>query len=298
MRWKIFLKGLLCTIVLLSSLVIAQVSAADHVSDVLYFSMIPKKNIDQQIQELSPLVDLLEKRLKKSIQIIRPLSYHSVIEGILSNTIDFAVLGPAAYAKARARDTRVEAFASFARKKGFITPRGSYYFSVLFALKKNRFKSVKELRQKKVALTDPESTSGAVIPNMAFSKDIGEPLKGYFGTVVFTGSHDRSINSVVRGHVDAAFVSSARIDEAVEKKRLDPDQVVVLWRSAPIHHDPFVFSGGMKKSLRNQIRKIFFSPAPCLDSMLESMNMAGIVAVSDQDYQAIHEIISMQSKER
>ena len=294
---KKYLKLLACIVFLFSS-VFTKGSAAEHVSDVLYFSMVPKKNIDQQIQELSPLLDLLEKRLKKSIQIIRPSSYHSVIEGILSNTIDFAILGPASYAKARARDTRVEAFASFARKKGFITPRGSYYFSVLLALKKNGFDSVKELRQKKVALTDPESTSGAVIPNMAFSNDIGQPLKDYFGTIVFTGSHDRSINSILRGHVDAAFVSSVRLDEAVKKKRLAPDQVVVLWQSDPIHHDPFVFSGEMKEPLRNQIRKIMFSSAPSLNSMLKSMNMAGIVAVSDKDYQAIHKIVSMQSKER
>ncbi len=275
----------------------AQPSSADPSSDVLYFSLIPKKNIDQQIRELAPLIDLLEKQLQKSIKIIRPQSYNAVMEGILSKTIDFAILGPASYAKARARDSRIEAFASFSRKKGFITPEGSYYYSVLFTLKKNRFKSIEDLKQKKIALTDPESTSGSVIPNMAFSKHLGTSLKDFFETIVYTGSHDRSIQSVLRGHVDAAFVSSSRIDEAVEKKVLAPEQVEILWQSQPIHHDPFVFSSKVDNSLKNQIKKVMLSSQPCLNAMLENMHMAGIVAVSDENYQAIHEIVSIQNRQ-
>lgn len=279
-----------------SSVAFGQPALTDHARDVIYFSAIPKKNFDQQIQELSPLLDLLEKKLQKSIKIVRPQSYNAVIEGVLSRTIDFAILGPASYAKARARDNRVEAFASFARKKGFITPEGSYYYSVLFTLKRNGFKSAGDLKQRKVAFTDPESTSGSVIPNMAFAKHIGNPLKAYFGTIIYTGSHDRSIKSVLGGHVDAAFVSSARIDEAVEKNILTPDQVEILWQSDPIHYDPFVFSGGVNNALKNQIREIMLSSAPGLKTMLQNMNMAGIVAVSDKDYQAIHDIVSTQSR--
>lgn len=289
-----------CVIVLgltlwpVSSFAFDQPALTDHARGVLYFSAIPKKNFDQQIQELRPLLDLLEKKLRKSIKIVRPQSYNAVIEGVLSRTIDFAVLGPASYARARARDNRVEAFASFARKKGFITPDGSYYYSVLFTLKRNGFKSAGDLKQRKVAFTDPESTSGSVIPNMAFAKHIGTPLKAYFGTIVYTGSHDRSIQSVLGGHVDAAFVSSVRIDEAVEKNILKPDQAAILWQSDPIHYDPFVFSGGVDNTLKNQIRKIMLSSGPGLKTMLENMNMAGIVAVSDKDYQAIHDIVSTQ----
>ena len=283
------------TFLLFCPLAFGQPCLTDHGRDVIYFSVIPKKNFDQQIRELDPLLGLLEKKLHKTIKVVRPVSYNAVIEGVLSRTIDFAALGPASYAKARARDNRVDAFASFATKKGFITPEGSYYYSVLFTLKENGFESAGDLAHKKVAFTDPESTSGSVIPHMSFSKHINKPLKTYFGTIVYTGSHDRSIKSVLKGHVDAAFVSSARVDEAVRKKRLKPGQVRILWRSAPIHHDPFVFSGGVDNALRNQIRNIMLSKDPGLDIMLQNMNMAGIVAVSDKDYQAVHDIVSMQA---
>lgn len=262
----------------------------------LYFSLIPKKNIDQQLSDLQPLLQLLTKRLNRPIKIIRPQSYQAVIEGILSQTIDFAILGPASYARARARDKRVEAFASFAREKGFLTPQGSYYHAVLFTLKELGFHGVEDLKGKNIAYTDPASTSGFLIPRQVFSRVLGVPLETFFGTSIFTGSHDRSIVSVVKGNVDAAFVSSARVDEAVQKGTVLPGQIAIFWKSQPIHRDPFVFSGGVNETVRNQIKEILLSSPPQLEPMLKQMQLSGIVAVNNEDYRAIHELVSIQSQ--
>ncbi len=262
----------------------------------LYFSLIPKKNVDQQLSNLQPLLQLLEEKLNRPIKTIRPQSYQAVIEGILSQTIDFAILGPASYARARARDKRVDAFASFARKKGFITPQGSYYYAVLFTLKKRAFHSFEDLSGKKIAYTDPASTSGFLIPKLAFSKNLGCPLETFFGTSIFTGSHDRSIRAVVNGNVDAAFVSSARVDEAVQKGTVLPGQIAILWKSQPIHRDPLVFSAGVNEMVRNQIKKILLSSPPQIDQMLNKMQLSGIVEVHNDDYQAIHDLITIQAQ--
>jgi len=264
----------------------------------LWFSLIPKKDVDQQIADLKPLLELLEKKLQRPIKIIRPQSYDAVIEGILSRTIDFAILGPASYAKARARDNQVDAFASFSAKKGFLTPQGSFYNSVLFTLKAFGYASFMDLKGKRIAFTDPESTSGFIIPNMEFSRQIDLPLKAFFGTQIYTGSHDRSVDAVVNGNVDAAFVSSARVDEAITKEKINADDIVILWRSRPIHYDPFVFSGSVQEPLRNQIKQIMLSSPPQLEPMLKKMEMTGIVEVSNQDYQAIHDIVAAQSNQK
>ena len=262
----------------------------------LYFSLIPKKNVDQQLSDLQPLLQLLAERLNRPIKTIRPQSYQAVIEGILSQTIDFAIMGPASYARARARDKRVDAFASFARKKGFITPQGSYYHAVLFTLKEQGFRSIEDLKGQKIAYTDPASTSGFLIPKLAFSRDSEYPLETFFGTSIFTGSHDRSIRSVVDGNVHAAFVSSARVDEAVDKGNLLPEQIAILWKSQPIHRDPFVFSGGVNEMVRSQIKKIMLSSPPQIDQMLNKMQLSGIVEVNNDDYQAIHDLVAIQAQ--
>lgn len=264
-------------------------------SEALYFSLIPKKNVDDQILELQPLIACLEKELERHIEIIRPQSYQSVIEGILSRTIDFAILGPASYAKARARDKGVEAFASFSGYQGFLTPMGSYYYSVLFTLKGNGYRSITDLKGGKVALTDPASTSGSVIPSLYCARDIGSSLGDFFGSLTYAGSHDLAIAAVKKHYVDAAFVSTARVDEAVRKKNIKPDEIVVLWQSQPIHSDPFVFRSGLDVSIKEQLKKAMLAPVPELDDMFKKMKMTGLVGVTDGDYRAIHEIIAREN---
>ena len=259
----------------------------------LYFSLIPKKNVDHQLSDLQPLLQFLSAKLDRPIKIIRPQSYQTVIEGILSRTIDFAILGPASYARARARDEQIEAFASFAREKGFLTPRGSHYHAVLFTLRDHDFNRIEDLKGKKIAYTDPASTSGYLIPQQAFTRISGLSLDSFFGTSIFTGSHDRSIASVIQGNVDAAFVSSARVDEAIEKGSLVTGQIKILWKSQPIHRDPFVFSGGVNMTLRKQIINMILScSSPQINQMLKKMKLSGIVEVNNNDYQAIHELVA------
>jgi phosphonate transport system substrate-binding protein len=260
----------------------------------LRFSLIPKKDIDQQINEVQPLLQLLEERLQRPIEIVRPHSYRAVIEGLLSHSIDLAILGPASYAYARARDENIDAFASFSQKEGFSTPRGSYYQSLLIVHKRLGIRTAQKLRGKKVAFTDPASTSGSLIPRVEFSSEIHRSIRDFFGATIYTGSHDRSIEAVMAGNADAAFVSSARLDEAVRKAVVPPRDVLILWRSRPIHRDPFVFGGSLDEGPRQDIRTVMLSAAPFLQDMFARLGVEDIVPVSDRDYQPIHDIAARQ----
>ena len=261
----------------------------------LYFSLIPKKNITLQLVELQPLFELLEKNLKRPIEIVRPQSYQSVIESLLSHKIDFCILGPASYAYAKQRDNQITAFAAFEKAQGIVTPQGSYYYSLLFSLTDAGFSKPEQLRGKTVAFTDPASTSGSLIPSVEFADFIGQSLDKFVGKQVYTGSHDRAITAVLQGRVDAAFVSSARLDEAIRKGQFSPELINILWTSKPIHYDPFVFSSSLDQKTSQQIRTLILSGAPELQNMFNKLQIKGIVAVSDADYQSIHDLAAAKA---
>lgn len=44
---------------------------------------------------------------------------------------------------------------------------------------------LKGLQGKRVALTDPASASGSVVPDVEFSSTVGQPLRQFFGSVAF-----------------------------------------------------------------------------------------------------------------
>ncbi len=256
----------------------------------LRFALIPKKNTETQLIEYRPLIEVLEKILERRVVIVHATSYGAVVEGLLAGSIDLAELGPASYAQAKAQDTHITAFASFSQLSGPHTKSGSHYRSLLIVRRDKGFDSIASLRNARVSLVDPASTSGYLLPRQAITQLTQIPLERYFGRITFAGSHDRAIQTVQKGIVDAAFVSSNRLDEALRRNTLRPDEVKILWESSPISYDPFVYRGQLCQPLIDKIKQAFFLNNANLQAMFRSLNMEGFARVSDDNYREIREI--------
>jgi len=141
-----------------------------------------------------------------------------------------------------------------------------------------------------LSLTDPASTSGALLPRKAVSQLTGTLLESYFQRVTFAGSHDRAIDAVQTNLVDAAFVSSTRLDEALRRGTILPDEIGVLWQSSPIPYDPVVLSQRLCPELASRIRKVFLGDTSALDGMFRELDVNGFVPASDAQYRDIREL--------
>lgn len=256
----------------------------------LRFALIPMKNAEVQLAEYRPLIQVLEKTLKQRIEIVHATSYGTVIEGLLAGSIDLAELGPASYAQAKDRDPAITAFATPIQHIGPYTESGSNYRSLLIVRRDKGYDNLASLRGTNVSLIDPASTSGALLPRHAFTKLTGVPLEHYFRQVTFAGTHDRAIQAVQKGIVDAAFVSSIRLDEALRNGSLRPGEVNVLWKSSPVSYDPFVYRGQLCQPLIDSIKQAFFQDNATLKNMFLKINIEGFGSVSDDDYREIRGI--------
>jgi phosphonate transport system substrate-binding protein len=258
----------------------------------LTFTMVPKKDIDQQRTEYRPLIMLLEQGLGMPVELVRATSYESVMDGLLSGGVDLAVMGPASYVIAHAQDSGLDAFASLTTEAGFFTPKGSFYYSLLVVPKAAGIDSIERLRHAQVLLTDPSSTSGALVPKKEFATTIGEPFSDFFGANIYAGSHDKALMALLDNKADAAFVSSSRADEAYRRGVIDKNTLTVLWRSAPLHYDPFVFRSGICEEVRSRVIDLLTTPSPMLTEYLKTQRAMGINRVTHDDYRAI-EVIAL-----
>jgi phosphonate transport system substrate-binding protein len=213
---------------------------------------------------------------------------------LLAGAIDLAELGPASYAQAKARDSRITAFASLIQRIGPHTDSVESYRSLLIVQREKKIKDFAGLRGSNLSLVDPASTSGALIPRRMISKLTGMPLERYFGRITFAGSHDRAILAVQRGYVDAAFVSSSRLDESLRMGSVLPDELQVIWKSSPIPYDPFVYRGQLCHSVTDKIKQAFFSNGASQQEMFRRMNGEGFAQVSDSNYREIREAYADQ----
>jgi phosphonate transport system substrate-binding protein len=258
---------------------------ADCRPDRVRLVLIPKKSMESLIQDHQPLLQHLSEGLGRPVEIVSASSYEGVIDAIVSGGADLAWLGPASYLLAHQRDPRIEPFASLFIDKGHFTAAGQHYQSLLLA--RHEVRQLSELKGARVALTDPSSTSGSLIPNGEFPATVGVPLERFFAAQVYTGSHPHSLDALLDKRVDAAFVASESADDYLARGFIDKNTLRVLWRSAPIHYDPYVFRGGLCAELKAQIRQLMLSESAHLAVFFKSQQATGFAPVSHEHYQPL-----------
>ncbi|MGZ9269019.1 MAG: PhnD/SsuA/transferrin family substrate-binding protein, partial [Candidatus Binatia bacterium] len=128
----------------------------------LGFSFIPRGDVKKETAELQPLLEKLQAALGIPVEVYIAPSYGAVVEALLSGAVQLARLGPASYVSAKRIDPQLTAFASYTTKATVFQTAGPFYHSLLIVSAASRIRSIDSLRGKRLALVDPDSTSGAL----------------------------------------------------------------------------------------------------------------------------------------
>jgi phosphonate transport system substrate-binding protein len=288
--------GLALAALLASPPASAQRGAACERPERLRFSFVPQGSDEEQQSAMDPLLDALREKLKMPVEMVVPSSYGSVIEGLMAGAVDVARLGPASYVTARKGDAQVTPFASLElQEPNFAGPGGaaasSVYYSLLITRQQGPYDSIASLRGKVLALADPDSTSGALIPRHIFARQNGLQLASYFSRIGYAGNHEQSVLAVLSRNADAAFVASTNLSRMISEGKLKRRDVRVLWRSAPIPYDPFVYRGQLCADIRDKIRAVFLdNKSARTRATLRGLHATRFVPVRDADYRIIRDL--------
>ncbi len=253
----------------------------------LRVGFIPKSDAQHLRDMYKPLLQRLRLELQRPVELVPASSYGAVAEGLLAGHIDVAELGPATYAMVMRRQR--DAVAPFAAVAAHGAPGVANYHAVLVVHGDSPWDTVQALRGRSVALIDPASTSGALLPRQAVMELTGRDMDQHFKSLTYTGSHDRAIQAVSKRLVDGAFVSSTRLAEAERLGHLPRGELRVIWRSVPIPRDPFVYRMKLCAPVREAIARTFFSGDPGLRPLLDALDSPTFVPVGDKDYAAVRE---------
>ncbi len=259
---------------------------------VLKFSLVPTQDSLRELGYYKPILDQLGKNTGKKIEFYMPTSYSSVIEALLGKWVDVAVLGPEAYVIAKSKDPTVEVFGTYSRLKNGIQDAGPGYKSILITKKGGKYADLASLKGGVLALVDPASTSGGLVPENVFPKLTSlPPLKTYFSRVVYSGGHDLSSISVAEGKVDAAFVASHRFMETVNAGKVKLEDFNVLWSSPLIPQDPFVYRNTLCDDLKKKIADTFLLVDQNEDGKkyLANVKSEKVVKMTDADYNIVRD---------
>ena len=252
----------------------------------LRYGIISAENERDAIARLQGLSAYTERKLGVPMRVTRGTDYAAVVEALRANQLEFAHLGPAAYALARRAVG--ERIVPLLRHRAHDGSEG--YFSVVFVKADSPFQTLADLRGRSFAFADPNSASGFAAPSYFLRKEGIDPAR-HFGRTGFSGNHEQSVIAVLNGTYDAAATfwtneTSGNIQRMVEKGMIQPGTTRIIWRSPLIPNSPTVTRAEVPEDLRRDfVAMMQAMPTEAPDVLRQlSSGTAGFAIARHEDY--------------
>lgn len=253
----------------------------------LVYGVIPTDSADNVLERNESLVKFLEKRLGVPIEVKTASDYAGVITGMQFKHVDFAYFGPKSYVEA-AKRANAEAFVVEVSRDG-----AAGYYGVIITKKGSGLKSMSDIKAKTWAFTDPNSTSGTLVPTVYFYKELKIDPEKYFSKVIYSGSHEASMLAVKNGKVDAASTNDIDMARGDGKRWNAKEDFEIIWKSKLIPASPIAYRKDLPDSLKKALKEAFVSyndPAG-----LDKLKIKGYMAGSDELFDPIRDLMEVKA---
>jgi phosphonate transport system substrate-binding protein len=230
----------------------------------LTLGVIPAENASTTTDRYTPLTEYLAKELGVPVTLRVANDYAAVIEGQRAGNIHIGFYGPASYARAVITGVSTEPVVVARHSNGL-----TGYYSVIYTLASSPYTKIEDLKGKKLALVDPNSTSGNNAPRY-FLHEAGYDVDSFFGENVYAGSHDNAVLALAQGTVDAAANSwnseddsnlTRMITKGVLKdgsgNPMKKEDFRIVFKSDLLPEGPYSVLGSLPDDLKASIKQAF-----------------------------------------
>ena len=200
----------------------------------------------------APYVDHLKSCVGKPVRFLPVYSSAATVEAMRSGRIQLSLLS--------AGDT------PFAVNIGGAIPIATHgtdkdgiaaYHLIVVVKKDSAFKTLGDLKGKRVAHVSPSSNSGNLAPRALFPKEGLVPDKDY--KVLYSGKHDNSVSGVINGDYDAGAVADDVLIRMLQRDALKPDALRVIYKSQPFPAGSLAVAHDLEPLLSKKISDCTFT---------------------------------------
>jgi phosphonate transport system substrate-binding protein len=227
--------------------------------------------------------------------------YAGIIEGIKAKKLELALFGPASYAQCW-----IVTNGAVQPLLGEVDAHNTFgYHSVILVKADSPYQRLEDLKGKKFAFADPNSTSGHQAPRY-FLTEQGYNVDTFFAETAFSGSHENSVMGLLNGTFDAVATwwnseeySNPRRMEA--KGMIPPGQWRLIWKSPLLPSSPWAMPTHLPEQMRQEITEALLNMpqnGPEAWQALTMGQMKGLRRVTHADYEPIVRMIQYNLKHR
>ena len=234
----------------------------------LIMGLSPIANSEKLIEDTAPLHKMLGDEIGRPVEGFIATNYIGVVEALGTGTIDFALIPPFAYILANKKNGT----------EALLTSIGKHdepgYYSVLIVRTDSGIEKVEDLKGKKVAFVDPSSTSGYIFPAVIL-KDHGIDIEKDI-TYQFAGGHDKALQLLVNGDVDAIGTYEDAITKFAKEFPEVTEKVKVLQKSDLIPGITLVVSSKVDDATKQKIKDAFLKVTSTKEGQELTLKLFGI----------------------
>lgn len=249
----------------------------------LTLGIVPELGVTVQDKRYRKLAEVIAEELNLVIRLRHFESYKQVVGEFRRGTIEAAFVGSYVYGLLR-EDPRVVPLARPDRDGK------SEYRGVLIALKDGGFRKFKDLRGKRVSYV-PYTTAGELfMKGLATSK--GFSPEQFFSETVPVLSHEESLNVLVDGKVDGAFVKNLVLDRIIANHTELSEKIVVLETSGSVPENALVVTDEISQMFGGQFRSVLLNMGESVKGKgaLKEMGADKFVPTAHEDYENLYQM--------
>ena len=164
------------------------------------------------------------------------------------------------------------------------------YFSDVVVRSDSPARSLADLRGATWAYNEPTSQSGYNVTRYTLA--VRGETDGFFGRVLASGAHQRSLSLLLDGTVDASAIDSTVLEQELRVRPELGQRRRVIETLGPSPIPPFVASCMLPAALRSNVRTALLElhEDPAEARVLSAWGIARLVPVTDSDYEPIREM--------
>jgi len=168
------------------------------------------------------------------------------------------------------------------------------YHGIIITKKGSGINSIKDAKGKVFAFTDPNSTSGTLVPTVYFVKDLKLSPEKHFSKVIYSGSHEASMLAVKAGRVDMASTNDLDMDRGNGKLWNKEKDFNIVWTSKLIPGSNMAYRKDLPESLKKALKEAFLTYND--KAGLSKLKLKGFVSVTDDVYNPIRDQIEVKKQ--
>ena len=239
--------------------------------------------------EFQPFVNYLSEKLGRPTELRIVESYEKMVQLIESKEVHLGVLSPLSYVRAKKAQPGLRLLASQ------VANGATTYSAYVIARTDSGIPDLRSLKSKRFAFVDKLSTSGYLYP-MAELKGLGIEPETFFSEVVYAGDHEKLIEWVLEGKVDAGATSSSAFN--IMKSQAGGGQnLAIIGKSGRIPYDAVVANARLDPQIVSKAKQAILSlntqDAAGREVLRGPTNINGFVPAQDNLYRDVRRALTL-----